>query len=200
MRKQDKTLTNCCSLLLFDCWDLKTNLCIIVRVLLCVSCVPASCVCHVSIFGLFPVLVKCHYELNLVQPCLSHYLWFTCVFIVLSVQIDVVWSTRYSRCSLSLSPALSCLVLPWSALICLDVSLKTIIWVYVLVCVFLFLPRVCTVTIMIIGLVMVWFWCSSCLTIKVFCSGIQNFFRNTCNSKRIGCSYGSYSFWFVYAS
>ncbi len=31
--------------------------------------------------------------------------------------------------------------------------------------------------IMIIGLVMV--WCSSCLTIKVFCSGIQNFFRNT---------------------
>ncbi len=48
---------------------------------------------HVSIFGLFPVLVKCHYELILVQPCLSHYLWFTCVFIVLSVQFDLVWST-----------------------------------------------------------------------------------------------------------
>ncbi len=36
-------------------------------------------VCHVfpplvSIFGLFPVLVKCHYELILVQPCLSNYL------------------------------------------------------------------------------------------------------------------------------
>ncbi len=29
---------------------------------------------HVSIFGLFPVLVKCHYELILVQPCLSNYL------------------------------------------------------------------------------------------------------------------------------
>ncbi len=40
---------------------------------------PLSCVCHVfpplvSIFGLFPVLVKCHYELILVQPCLSNYL------------------------------------------------------------------------------------------------------------------------------
>ncbi len=37
------------------------------------------CVCHlflphVSLFGLFPVLVKCHYELILVQPCLSNYL------------------------------------------------------------------------------------------------------------------------------
>ncbi len=58
------------------------------------------CVCHVfpphvSRFGLFPVLVKCHYELILVQPCLSNYLWFTCVFIVLSVQFDFFWSTRY---------------------------------------------------------------------------------------------------------
>ncbi len=40
---------------------------------------PLSCVCHVfpprvSIFDLFPVLVKCHYELILVQPCLSNYL------------------------------------------------------------------------------------------------------------------------------
>ncbi len=96
------------------------------------------CVCHVfpplvSIFGLFPVLVKCHhYELILVQLCLSPYLWFTRVFIVLSVQFDFVWSTRYSRCFLSVSLALS-----W---------LKTIIWVYVLVCVSLFLPAVCTVT------------------------------------------------------
>ncbi len=58
---------------------------------------PLSCVCQVfpplvSIFGLFPVLVKCHYELILVQPCLSNYLWFTCVFIVLFVQFDFVWS------------------------------------------------------------------------------------------------------------
>ncbi len=77
---------------------------------------PLSCVCHVfpplvSIFGLFPVLVKCHYDLILVQPCLSNYLWFTCVFIVLSVQFDFVWSTRYFpgvSC-----PCKSCLVLPW---------------------------------------------------------------------------------------
>ncbi len=62
-------------------------------------------VCHVSIFGLFPVLVWCDYWLILVQPCLSNYLWFTCVFIVLSVQFDFVWSTHYSRCFLS---ALSC--------------------------------------------------------------------------------------------
>ncbi len=46
----------------------------------------------------------------------------------------------------SLLPGVSCL----SALSCpaLMSRLKTIIWVYVLVCVFLFLPRVCTVTIM----------------------------------------------------
>ncbi len=107
---------------------------------------PLSCVCHVfpplvSIFGLFPVLVKCHYELILVQPCLSNYLWFTCVFIVLSVQFDFVWSTRYFpgvSC-----PCKSCLVLPCPPLMS---TLKTIIWVYVLVCVFLFLPAVCTVT------------------------------------------------------
>ncbi len=78
------------------------------------------CVCHlflphVSIFGLFPVLVKCHYELILVQPCLSNYLWFTCVFIVLSVQFDFVWSTRYF-------PGVCCLwVLPGPALSYLDV-------------------------------------------------------------------------------
>ncbi len=49
-------------------------------------------------------------ELILVQPCLSNYLWFTCVFIVLSVQFDFVWSTRY----FPVYPvSLSCLVLPW---------------------------------------------------------------------------------------
>ncbi len=52
------------------------------------------------------------------------------------VQLDVVWSTCYSRCILFVSTALSCL----------DVLLNIIIWVYILVCVFLFLPRVCTVT------------------------------------------------------
>ncbi len=42
------------------------------------------------------------------QLCLSNYLWFTCVFIVLSVQFDFVWSTRYSPVFLSVSLTLSC--------------------------------------------------------------------------------------------
>ncbi len=45
-------------------------------------------------------------------------------------------------------PGVSCLwVLPCPVMSCLDVLLNIIIWVYILVCVFLFLPRVCTVTI-----------------------------------------------------
>ncbi len=41
-----------------------------------------SVVCHlflplVSIFGLFPVLVSCHYELSMFQLCLSHYVLIT---------------------------------------------------------------------------------------------------------------------------
>ncbi len=68
------------------------------------SCVPPL----VSIFGLFPVLVKCDYELIIVQLCLSHYLWLSCVFIVLSVQFDFVWSTCYSPVFLSVNLALSC--------------------------------------------------------------------------------------------
>ncbi len=51
-------------------------------------------------------------------------------------QFDGVWSTCYSRCILFVSTAMSCL----------DVLLNIIIWVYILVCVFLFLPHVCTVT------------------------------------------------------
>ncbi len=97
------------------------------------------CVCHVflplvSIFGLFPVLVWCHYELTLVQLCLSRYVLIIPCILVLSFEFDFVWSTCDSP------------VYPVSES-CLDVSLKTIIWVYVLVCVFLFLPRVCTVTV-----------------------------------------------------
>ncbi len=86
-------------------------------------CVSVLCrVCHlfpplVSIFGLFPVLVECHYELILVQLCFSKYLWLSCVFIVLSVQFDFVWSTRYS---------------PMSVLPCLGLmsTLKTVVWAY----------------------------------------------------------------------
>ncbi len=99
----------------------------------CVSCVPTSCV-HIW-------FVSCRYELICVQLCVCDYVLITLCILVLSFEFDFVWSTRYF-------PGVSCLwVLPCLALSYLDVALKTIIWVYVLVCVFLFLPLVCTVTI-----------------------------------------------------
>ncbi len=81
-------------------------------------------VCHVfpslvSIFGLFPVLVSCHYELSMFQLCLSRYVLVTLRILVLSFEFDFVWSTRYPV-FLSMS-ALPCLALP-----CLS-RLKTII-------------------------------------------------------------------------
>ncbi len=77
----------------------------------CVSCVPTSCVhiWFVSCTCFMSLSVK--YELILVQPCLSNYLWFTCVFIVLSVQFDFVWST----CDFPVYPV---------SLSCLDVLIK----------------------------------------------------------------------------
>ncbi len=100
-----------------------------------------SVVCHlflplVSIFGLFPVLVSCHYEFIRVQLCVCD-----CVnYPVYLVPVFWVWF----RLVYSLLPGVSCL----SALSCpaLMSWLNTIIWVYVLICVSLFLPRVCTVT------------------------------------------------------
>ncbi len=73
------------------------------------------CVCHlflplVSIFGLFPVLVSCHYELSMFQLCLSRYVLITLCILVLSFEFDFGWSTRYFpgvSC-----PCQSCLVLP----------------------------------------------------------------------------------------
>ncbi len=58
------------------------------------------CVCHlflplVSIYGLFPVLVSCHYELSMFQLCLSRYVLITLCILVLSFEFDLVWSTRY---------------------------------------------------------------------------------------------------------
>ncbi len=83
---------------------------------------PLSCVSLVSIFGLFPVLVMCDNELIIVQLCLSHYLcpdrwsWsLSCVLKVLSVQLDFLWSIRYSLVFLSVS-TLPCLVLSCPAL------------------------------------------------------------------------------------
>ncbi len=57
-------------------------------------------VCHVfpplvSLFGLFPVLVSCHYELSMFQLCLSRYVLITLCILVLSFEFDLVWSTRY---------------------------------------------------------------------------------------------------------
>ncbi len=72
-------------------------------------------VCHVfpplvSIFGLFPVLVLCHYELSMFQLCLSRYVLITLCILVLSFEFDFVWSTRYSPVFLSMS-VLPCLAL-----------------------------------------------------------------------------------------
>ncbi len=79
-------------------------------------CVLGSCLLW-TLFGLFPVLVSCDYEFI---RCLSHYLWLSCVFIVLFVQVDLVWCTRYSPVFPSVSalscPTLSCLVLSCLAL------------------------------------------------------------------------------------
>ncbi len=106
---------------------------IAVRVLLCVSSVPASCVhiWFVSCPRLMSLWVK-YVPAVFVSLCANYPVYLVPVF---WVWFRLVYSLL-PRCILSLSPALSYL----------DVSLKTIIWVYVLVCVFLFLPRVCTVT------------------------------------------------------
>ncbi len=82
-------------------------------------------VCHVfpplvSIFGLFPVLVSCHYELIRVQLCVCDYVLIIPCILVLSFEFDLVWSTRYSPVFLSMS------VMPCLALPCLDL-LNTII-------------------------------------------------------------------------
>ncbi len=98
----------------------------------CVSCVPTSCV-HIW-------FVSCPRQMSLwvkyvpavfVSLCVNYPLYISPVFWV------------WFRLVYSLLPGVSCLwVLPCPALMWLN----TIIWVYILVCVFLFLPRVCIVT------------------------------------------------------
>ncbi len=64
---------------------------------------------HVSIFGLFPVLVSCRYELICVQLCVCDYVLITLCILVLSFEFDFVWST----CDFPVYPvSLPCLVLP----------------------------------------------------------------------------------------
>ncbi len=81
---------------------------IYVSPLSCVSCVPASCV----LIWFVPVLVSCHYELSMFQLCLSRYVLITLCILVLSFEFAFVWSTRYSRCFLSMS-VMPCLALSW---------------------------------------------------------------------------------------
>ncbi len=70
----------------------------------CVMCSRLMCP-----YGLFPVLVSCHYELSMFQLCLSCYLLITLCILVLSFEFDFVWSTRYSPVfPVYVSLALSC--------------------------------------------------------------------------------------------
>ncbi len=104
-----------------------------VRVMLCVSSVPASCV-HIW-------FVSCPCFMSLwVNLCPAVCMWLCVNYPVYLVPVFWVWF----RLVYSLLPGVSCL----SALSCpaLMSWLNTVIWVYVLICVSLFLPRVCTVT------------------------------------------------------
>ncbi len=99
------------------------------RVLLCVSCVPASC------FLIW--FVSCPRQMLLFSLFLSSRV---CLIVYdYPLYISPVCSVRF-RLVYSLLPGVSCL----SALSCSALMSwwNTIIWVYVLVCVFLFLPRV----------------------------------------------------------
>ncbi len=111
----------------------KTSTTSVVRVLLCVSCVPASCV-HIWVVScpcFMSLLVK-YVPAVFVSLCVNYPVYLVPVF---WVWFGLVYS---------LLPGVSCLsALSCPAWMC---WLKTIIWVYILVCVFLFLPRVCTVT------------------------------------------------------
>ncbi len=102
-----------------------------VRVLLCVSSVPASCVHK---FVSCPRLMW-----SLVNSCPAVFVSLSMIYLCIYSSVCSVWF-RLVYLLLPVFPV--CLVLP-----CLALSaLKTIIWVYVLVCMSLFLPAVCTVT------------------------------------------------------
>ncbi len=70
----------------------------------CVVCLPP----HVSLYGYIPVLVKFDYDF--IQLYFINYLVSSCVFKFLSVQLSLVWSTHYIRCSCV--STLPCLALP----------------------------------------------------------------------------------------
>ncbi len=68
--------------------------------------------CHVfpplvSIFGLFPVLVSCHYELSMFQLCLSRYVLIT-LCILMSCLLSLIWSGLLVTHRYFCESALSC--------------------------------------------------------------------------------------------
>ncbi len=102
----------------------------------CVSCVPASCV-HIW-FVSCPRLMWL-----LVNSCPAVFMWLCVNYTVYLVPVFL----SFISSGLLVTPGVSCLsALPCPAMSSPDELLKTIIWVYVLVCVSLFLPAVCTVT------------------------------------------------------
>ncbi len=117
-------------------WDTPSGRGELCQVLLCVSSVPTSCVhiwfvscpCFMSLWVKYVPAV-------FVSLCVNYPLYISPVFWVWFLLVYSV-----------LPVFLSMSALPCPALPCLS-RLKTIIWVYILVCVFLFLPRVCTMTV-----------------------------------------------------
>ncbi len=108
--------------------------CVSVRVLLCVSVVSASCV-HIW-------FVSCPRQMWLsVNSCPGVFMWLSMIYLCIYSPVCSLWF-RLVYSLLPVFPVLPCLALS---------ALKTIIWVYVLVCVSLFLPAVCTVTVSLIA-------------------------------------------------
>ncbi len=98
---------------------------LIVIPLSCVSCVPVSCVL------IWFVSCPCYVSLwvNYCPAVFVYYQWLSSVFIVLSVQLVIVWSIRYSRSScLSGLPcrAVPCRAVPCRALPCLAVPCRAV--------------------------------------------------------------------------
>ncbi len=107
----------------------------------------SSVVCVMCPHLMFPYLV-CF--LSLFNVIISSFMSSRVCLIIYDLPVYIsscLFSLMWS--GLLVIPGVSCLwVLPCPVMSCLDVLLNIIIWVYILVCVFLFLPRVCTVTIL----------------------------------------------------
>ncbi len=98
-----------------------------------VSCVPTSC------FLIW--FVSCPCLMSLVNSCPAVFVLLSMIYLCILVHACSVWCGLVYLLFPVYPVCEYCLVMS-----CLDVLLNIIIWVYILVCVFLFLPRVCTVT------------------------------------------------------